>query len=81
MKIHETRYVDANNFPESAQEAYSEFVQECGLHNGEHWPWEVGEGHDSVAASWIGSEKCALIDEALRSVLKDGETINIVSSW
>jgi len=81
--IRTKRYVDVNDLPEDACSAYGVFVSECGIPNGAHESWEVGAtGDDSVPESYIGAEKCALIDKALRSFgLKDGECIDLVSEW
>ena len=81
--IRTTRYVDICDLPEDAQSAYHDFVCSCGVSNGEHWCWTVGESApDSVPESWIGPEKCCIIDAALRDLgLQDGEIISLVSEW
>lgn len=79
--IREKQYIDVSDLPENARRAYGEFVSSCGVANGQHWPWVVGEA-DSVQCSWIGKEKVAVIDEALRSFgLSDGDKIALVSGW
>ena len=69
--------------PEEAQEAYGEFVEGCGLHNGEHWQIQVGEaGDDSVIESYIGADKAKTITQALYDVgLKNGDYISLVLAW
>jgi len=81
--IREKRYVDVSDLPEDVQEAYHDFVYECGVSNGQHWPWEVGStGDNCVPESWIGREKCDIIDTALRNLgLKDGQEIDLVLEW
>jgi len=83
MSIHTLNYVIAGDFPTEAQKAYREFVQKCGLHNGEFWSWEVGDiGSCSVPASYIGNEKCVLIDTVLIGYgLKSGEIISVMFDW
>ncbi len=79
--IRTTRYVDADDLSPEAKDAYREFCCECGVYNGQPWSWEVGE-FESVPESWIGTEKCSLVDECLRSFgLKDGESIDIIFEW
>ncbi len=80
MNIHTLRYIDVlYDFPDDARDAYQLFVGECGLSNGEFWSWDVGDNEDSVPYSYIGKEKCDIIDNALREAgLKDGETIALM---
>lgn len=74
-------YVDVEDFPDAAKEAYKDFTQECGVDNGEGWPWCVGE-EDSVPASYIGQDKCSIIDDALRDFgAKDGQDIELIFTW
>lgn len=77
MVIRTLRYVDVSDLSEAAQEAYHEFATDCGIHPNQHRLWKVGE-NDSTPASWIGQEKCNLIDDALRNEgFKDGEEISL----
>lgn len=80
MEIQTLRYIDFYDLTEEAQEAFQEFVRASGHSSGTPWLVQVGE-QDSTIASWIGQEKMEKINECLRAVLKDGETINIIWEW
>ena len=74
-------YVDVDDFEKEARSAYIKFQQNMGLDNGIYWPWCVGE-KDSVPESYIGKEKCAIIDTQLRKFgLIDGDSIRLVYWW
>ncbi|MHA2264760.1 MAG: hypothetical protein ACXAEN_20395 [Candidatus Thorarchaeota archaeon] len=77
------QFIDADDLPEEACQAYKEFCSACGVHNGEPWDWTVGESEDdSVPWSYIGEEKTKVIDDALREFeLSDGENIFIIRRW
>ena len=81
--VKQMSYVDINDLPDDAKNAYRDFVSECGVGNGEMWGWEVGEsGDDSTAESWIGPEKVAIINQALLDAgLKQGQAINLMFEW
>lgn len=78
--ITKEEYVDISVLSEEAQDAYKEFVSECGVHSGERWPWKVGD--EDSGLGWISKEKCDIIDKALIDVgLVYGQEINLVFEW
>ena len=83
MNIRNMRYVDVSDLSDEAYSAYTEFTQKCGIYNKEPVNWEVGAvGNDHVFESWIGREKCDIINAELRMLgLKDGDDINLIHSW
>lgn len=78
--IRTMRYVDVDDFPEEAGEAYRKLVTEAGINSGERIPWEIGR--EQTWSSYINKEEVHLIENTLKSFgLKDGEDIWIIFEW
>ena len=80
VKIRTCKYIDTTDLPKEAEAIYAKFVGECGLANGEHWSYEIGNDH--VIGSYVGENKAKILDEAVKlSGLKDGDIIDLVLDW
>ena len=81
MQIYILRYIDMYDLPEEAQDVYKFLALEQGINNGEYYPWDIGK-EDTNAISYIGLEKCRIIDSALlQAGFVTGDTIHILWAW